>query len=192
MPRGERTPSLKDAAAKADGRELAATIAMGRSGLKKGGPAPLYPETPEGLERFMRDSDAYLSKVQASNEDLEGEGGALVPDIEAWAAYMGTTRATIATYERSRGEDWKNAIASIKGIITACKKQLAFTGKMPPVLAIFDLTNNSGYVNASEYHLTADAAPEAKQITAEEWERVIDAEQEAPELANFELPDNLS
>ena len=63
---------------------------------------------------------------------------------------------------------------------------------MSPVLAIFDLTNNSDYVNSSEFRLAAEVAPEAKQITAEEWERVIDAEPEAPKLSDFKLSDDLN
>ena len=113
----------------------------------------------------------------------------LIPDVESWATYLGITRKTILNYEK-RGEDWQNAIAFYKGIITACKKQLALAGKMPPVLAIFDLTNNSDYVNASEFRLSAETTPEAKQITAEEWEKVIDAEPEAPKLSDFKLSDD--
>lgn len=197
MPRGERTASLKQVAAALDGDELGAILDIGISSLSI--PAetkkrtPRYLDTPDGLENFRQASKAYFQYVKDVNAAPEGsEKARLVPDIESWASFLGITRAMLQGYERNRSEDWKRAIAEVKDVITACKKQLAFTGKMPPVLAIFDLTNNSGYVNASEYHLTADAAPEAKQITAEEWERVIDAEQEAPELANFELPDNLS
>lgn len=198
MPRGgARIPSYQQVAATLDGDELNAILDIGISSLSVSAEAkkraPRYLDTPDGLEDFRQASKAYFQYVKDVNASPEGsEKARLVPDIESWASFLGITRAMLQGYERNRGEDWKRAIAEVKDVITACKKQLAFTGKMPPVLAIFDLTNNSGYVNASEYHLTADAAPETKQITAEEWERVIDAEQEAPELANFELPDNLS
>lgn len=193
MPRGgKRMPSYDDIAQTMDGDELDAILDASMRGLAKAkNPRPLYPDTPEGLEAFKRDSESYLAYVRDVNRTpTEGGKLRLVPDIESWAAYLGATRHVITGYEKQRGEEWREAIAAVKGIITACKKQLAFTGKMPPVLAIFDLTNNSGYVNASEFRLTADVAPEAKQITAEEWEKVIDAEQEAPKLVDFNLSDN--
>ena len=44
------------------------------------------------------------------------------------------------------------------------------------------LTNNSGYINASEFKLTTEAPKESKQITLEEWEKIIDSEPEPPKL----------
>ena len=182
MPSGERTPSLKKAATATNGTEIAATLNASIRAFKQGIVA--YEDSQEGLERFRKDSENYLTYVQATNESAAqnntGTGGA-IPDVEAWAAYLGITRMTISRYER-RGGDWEATIASMKGIITACKKQLALAGKMPPVLAIFDLTNNSGYINASEFKLTTEAPKESKQITLEEWEKVIDSEPEPPKL----------
>lgn len=194
MPRGgKRMPSYRDIAEVMDGDELDAILDISMQGLAKAresGCNPLYANSPEGLKAFKSDSERYLAYVRDVNRTpTEGGKLRLVPDIESWAAYLGVTRHMITGYER-RGEDWKAAIEAVKGIITACKKQLAFTGKMPPVLAIFDLTNNAGYVNASEFRLTADAAPEAKQITAEEWEKVIDSEPEPPKLSDFKLSDS--
>lgn len=189
MPRGESTPSLKKTATATNGTEIAATLNASIRAFKQGIVA--YEDSQEGLERFRKDSENYLTYVQATNESAaknNAGGGGAIPDVEAWAAHLGITRMTISRYER-RGGDWETTIANMKGIITACKKQLAFTGKMPPVLAIFDLTNNSDYVNASEFRLSAETAPEAKQITAEEWEKVIDAEPEAPKLSDFKFFD---
>lgn len=180
MPRGESTPSLKKTATATNGTEIAATLNASIRAFKQGIVA--YEDSQEGLERFRKDSENYLEYVKAVNESAaqNGAGGA-VPDIEAWAAHLGITRMTINRYER-RGSDWEETISSMKGIITACKKQLALAGKMPPVLAIFDLTNNSGYINASEFKLTTEAPKESKQITLEEWEKIIDSEPEPPEL----------
>ena len=190
MPRGESTPSLKKAATATNGTEIAATLNASIRAFKQGIVA--YEDSQEGLERFRKDSENYLTYVQATNESAaQSSIGGAIPDVEAWAAHLGITRMTISRYER-RGGDWETTIANMKGIITACKKQLALAGKMPPVLAIFDLTNNSDYVNASEFRLSAEAAPEAKQITAEEWEKVIDAEPEAPKLSDFKLSDDLN
>lgn len=180
MPRGESTPSLKKAATATNGTEIAATLNASIRAFKQGIVA--YEDSQEGLERFRKDSENYLTYVQATNESAaQSSIGGAIPDVEAWAAHLGITRMTISRYER-RGGDWETTIANMKGIITACKKQLALAGKMPPVLAIFDLTNNSGYINASEFKLTTEAPKESKQITLEEWEKVIDSEPEPPKL----------
>lgn len=180
MPRGESTPSLKKAATATNGTEIAATLNASIRAFKQGIVA--YEDSQEGLERFRKDSESYLTYVQATNESAARDNvGGAIPDVEAWAAHLGITRMTISRYER-RGGDWETTIANMKGIITACKKQLALAGKMPPVLAIFDLTNNSGYINASEFKLTTEAPKESKQITLEEWEKVIDSEPEPPKL----------
>lgn len=180
MPRGESTPSLKKTATAMNGTEIAATLNASIRAFKQGIVA--YEDSQEGLERFRKDSENYLTYVQAVNESAAQNGaGGCIPDIESWAAHLGITRMTINRYER-RGSDWEETISSMKGIITACKKQLALAGKMPPVLAIFDLTNNSGYINASEFKLTTEAPKESKQITLEEWEKIIDSEPEPPKL----------
>lgn len=180
MPRGESTPSLKKTAAATNGAEIAATLNASIKAFKQGIVA--YEDSEIGLKRFRKDSENYLEYVKAVNESatLNGVSGT-IPDIESWAAHLGITRMTINRYER-RGSDWAETIASIKCIITACKKQLALAGKMPPVLAIFDLTNNSGYVNANEFRLVSETPQEPKQITVEEWERIIDSEPEPPKL----------
>lgn len=189
MPSGESTPSLKKAATATNGTEIAATLNASIQAFKQGIVA--YEDSQEGLERFRKDSENYLTYVQATNESAaQNNTGGAIPDIEAWAAHLGITRMTISRYER-RGGDWETTIANMKGIITACKKQLALAGKMPPVLAIFDLTNNSGYINASEFKLTTEAPKESKQITLEEWEKIIDSEPEPPKLLfdNYEEPE---
>lgn len=180
MPRGQNMPSLKKIATTTSGTEIKATLDASIRAFKQGIVA--YEDSQEGLERFRKDSENYLTYVQATNESAaQNNTGGAIPDIEAWAAHLGITRMTISRYER-RGGDWETTIANMKGIITACKKQLALAGKMPPVLAIFDLTNNSGYINASEFKLTTEAPKESKQITLEEWEKIIDSEPEPPKL----------
>ncbi len=195
---GKRQPSYREVAEQLEGDELQAILAVGMRGLAKTarkGPAALFPRTPEGLDAFKRESYAYLQYVQEVNSSAQ-EGGRLhlIPDIESWSAYMGITRETIRRYEATRGEEWAQVIQQIKGIITACKKQLALQGRLPPVLAIFDLTNNSGYVNSSEFRLSPQTQPEARQISAEEWEHVLDTAPEPPRLEDVhssELSGNL-
>ena len=46
---------------------------------------------------------------------------------------------------------------------------MIFRQKIPAVIGIFDLTNNSGYVNASEFKLKPEPQkPERKALPAEE------------------------
>lgn len=84
---------------------------------------------------------------------------------------------TILTYEKTRGEDWKQFIGLMKSAIVACKKQLAFRQKIPTVLIIFDLVNNADYFNVSEYKL---------QLAPKEEERKV---LRADELPKFFLED---
>lgn len=181
MPRGQNTASLKKVASGMNGSEINAVLSAGIRSFHKG--FATYPDTQIGLETFRKDTEAYFTYCKEQNElATQNNANAVVPDIESWAAYLGTTRRTILRYEKSRGEEWQQAISAAKEIIIACKKQLAFIGKMPPVLAIFDLTNNGDYVNSNEFKLTTTAPQEPKQITQEEWEKVIDSEPEAPKL----------
>ena len=64
-----------------------------------------FENTKEGLEDFKEASIADLEYVKKTNNDPENEHH-LIPDIESWATYLGTTRKTIADYERDRDGDW--------------------------------------------------------------------------------------
>ena len=134
--------------------DLNAVLDMSIRSIKMGRPAK-FPDTDQGFEDFRDASVQYLEYVRETNNNPDNENH-LIPDIESWATFIGTTRQTILTYEKTRGEEWRDYIALIKGSITACKKQLAFRQKIPTVLALFDLTNNSGYVNSSEFKLIKD------------------------------------
>ena len=77
----------------------------------------------------------------------------MIPDIEAWAVFLGITRQTLWTYEK-RGSEWRDVIEYYKGVIQATKKQLALNYKVPPAVFIFDSVNNHNYLNVSEYKMT--------------------------------------
>lgn len=117
-----------------------------------------YPNTKEGLQAFIDKTIDYFEYVKAVNENEELEQK-LIPDIENWAVYLGITRQTIFTYEH-RTPEWHDVIANFKNAISACKKQLAMTYKIPPMVAVFDLVNNHGYVNSNEFKLTANVTNE--------------------------------
>ncbi len=151
---------LKDVPIVAD--DLNAVLDMSIQSIKLGRP-PKFDDTPEGLEDFKQASIAYLEHVRRVNNNPENEHH-LIPDTESWAVFCGTTRMTILNYEKSRDDDWKQFIGLMKSAITACKKQLAFRQKIPTVLIIFDLVNNAGYLNASEYKLQLAPKEEEKRV----------------------------
>lgn len=113
-----------------------------------------YPPTPEGLERFVQKTIDFFEHVEMVNGNAD-EKQKIIPDIELWCAFMGFTKVTLYNYNR-RGGEWADVIGYYKECICAFKKQAAFRGKVPPVLAIFDLTNNHDYVSTSEFHLKTD------------------------------------
>ena len=177
-------PKLKDIPIIAD--DLNSILDMSIQSIKLGRPAK-FPETDQGLEDFKQASIDYLEYVRKTNNDESNEHH-LIPDIESWATFLGTNRMTILNYEKSRGDDWKDFIALVKGAITAVKKQLAFRQKIPTVLALFDLTNNSGYVNSSEFKLTPNMEEVRKPLTAAELPRLGESKAvtELPRLGEVE------
>lgn len=149
-----------------DKNDLEAVLDMGVASLK--GHRAKYPETPDGLEQFKQTTYEYFEYVQNCNKEDDREHK-LIPDIESWAVFLGITRMTLLTYEKTRNAEWQDFILRGKDLITAAKKQLIFRQKIPAVIGIFDLTNNSGYVNASEFKLKPETEkPERKVLTVDE------------------------
>lgn len=128
---------------------------------QRGGRPCAYPNDERGLEMFRDNTVSFMDYVQEvnSNPDLDHK---LIPDIEAWATYIGVTRKTIFEYEH-RGGEWTTTIQAFKNAIASIKKQLLFTYKIPPMVGVFDLTNNHGYVNSNEFKLTAAVEPETSK-----------------------------
>ena len=93
--------------------------------VKAGRPAA-FEDSIDGLEAFKKSTIDYLEYVQRTNES--GIEKKVMVDIESWACFCGITRATIATYERTRGEYWQQFIAVVKNGIAAAKKEAAFHG----------------------------------------------------------------
>lgn len=134
--------------------DLTASLDLALFSLKRTQGRPFkYEPTEEGLKRFTQESIDFLDYCNEVNKDLE-EGQKLIPDIEAWAVYLGTTRMTIFEYEK-RGGEWAKTINYFKNIIAQGKKELALNGKMAPVLYMFDSANNHNYINTNEFKITA-------------------------------------
>lgn len=125
-------------------------MAIDVSNSRMGRPAE-YPYTTEGLDRFINKTIDYFEYVNTINANPELERK-LIPDIENWAMFLGITRQTIWSYQQ-RGKEWRDMIDYYKNVIGAVKKQLALNYKIPPMVYVFDATNNHGYVNSNQFTL---------------------------------------
>ena len=138
--------------------------------LKQGRP-PVYPETEQGLEDFKQATIDYFQYVKDTNANPDIDKK-LVPDIEGWAVFTSLTRRTILTYEKQRGENWRNFIEQVKNARAACKKELAFHQQIPQVVFMFDACNNHGYTNTSEFKVEAISDKHQRVLTAAELPRL--------------------
>lgn len=124
--------------------DLNAITKMGIEALKTYNPhrPPKYENTPEGLDLFKNRTMEYLKYIDEVNscDDMSKK---VVLDIEGWCTYLQITRKTLHIYYHDRGNEWKDFIDYFKNLITAYKKQLAFSNKTPSIFAIFDLVNGS-------------------------------------------------
>lgn len=147
------------------GDDLQPILEMAIESVKMGRPAA-FPNTAQGLEDFKYRSVEYLEYLREINS--RPDATRVIPDIEGWSCYIGTTRATILTYSKTRDQEWQDFIGIMKNSIAAAKKQLAFTCKIPPVIAAMDLTNNHDYVNSNEFHLVPEAKEEKRHASKAE------------------------
>ena len=123
-----------------------------------------YPDNEKGLEDFKNMSLDFFRYCQRVNND-EQNNRRIIPDVEAWVTYLGITRQAVHKYYSGRGDEWREAIDKIKTAILSIKKQLMLTGKIPSIVGIFDLSNNHGYVNTTEFKLKPPVE-ERKTLTA--------------------------
>lgn len=134
--------------------DMTASLNLILDSIKRyGGHPATYPATPEGLQVFIERSQEYFDYVNRVNANPKLEKK-LIPDIEGWAVYLGTTRVTILSYA-ARGGQWAVAIDFFKNAISSSKKQLAMTYKIPSTVYIFDACNNHGYSNTNEFKISA-------------------------------------
>lgn len=145
------------------------SLAIEVSGQRMGRPAE-YANTRQGLDMFINKTVEYfeyLHMVNSTDADDQDQGKSkLIPDIESWCLYLGITRQTTYNYA-ARGREWSDTIDFYRNAIAAAKKQLMLSGKIPPVIGVFDLANNHGYHNTSEFHLTAEP-PKVEQVGSSE------------------------
>ena len=135
-----------------------------------------YENTERGLEAFRQRSLDYFQYIKAQNESADSEGSArVIPSIESWAVFMGLSRMAVLSYEKQRGDAWRDVIGYFKNCIQACRSQLADRNKIPVVAHIFSAVNSlSGYANTSEIKVTAIAEKEEKHLTTETPEQIAE------------------
>lgn len=109
----------------------------------------VYEPTQEGFERFQHDTEEYFKWCRNANKNMEDTKKGICPDIEGWCTWLSLTRVTVFRYHKERGEPWTSYIDYVREQITAVKKQYALNGRIPPMTAVFDLVNNSHYLNTS-------------------------------------------
>ena len=142
------------------GNEIGEIMAITKQVLEN--PQMNYPNDDMGYEAFRTNSISYLEYVQQVNAsgNLKKQ---MIPDIEGWTNYIGITRDKLRYMQKSRSEKWATLIDQMKNGILACKKQLMLNGQISPVTAIFDLTNNHGYANSSEFKINKSDDVEKRQ-----------------------------
>ncbi len=123
-----------------------------------------YPATEEGLTAFKNGIVNFFKYIDEKNAELETIEGTskLIPDTEGMCSFLKISKPTFYTYKR-RGGEWEDAIDLAMTTIAAVKKQLSFNYKIPTVLAVFDLCNNHGYMNTSEFRISTQTTPEQEK-----------------------------
>lgn len=114
---------------------------QGEEGKRTGRPRKL-----ETVEEFEEVATNYINYIR----DRASEGVRLIPDIEGFCAFAGICRETLNDWERSRPGAYSDTIKRLKNNIAAFKKQLAFSGKIPPIVFATDFNNNHGYTQAAQ------------------------------------------
>lgn len=150
-------------------KDLSAVLEIGIQALKNG--QAKFPDNGQGLQAFKEKSLAYLQYVQEVNDNPEVEHK-LIADVEAWCVFCGMTRTTLFNYAK-RGGDWEAFISYFREVIAAFKKQAALSYRTPQMVAVFDLANNHGYKNTSEFKLSSD---NNQDETEQERKRTLEAQ----------------
>ena len=144
--------------------DISELLQMQIKALKSGGGIVKYADDPGGLDAFIQKSVRFLEYVNDYNGNAEQENKPIiVPSVEAWASFLCISRVSLLNYEK-RGGNWKTFIETFRNGLQAVKLQMASRGKMPPLIYIFDATNNgTHYANTSEFKLS-DTESEKREV----------------------------
>lgn len=171
--------------------DLQAVTELCISSLKKhGGKQALYADTPQDLKRFMDDVTKYFQMLHDANEDTEPDKQ-LFPSIEGLCLYLGFSRNVLSQYGK-RNVEWREAIDTVRNAIATCKVQLASHYRVPPIVHLFDMTNNFDYYNTNQFTLTAEPPRDevSPRIATTELARLAETTTEPPQMPNeIDLPE---
>ena len=177
--------SYKDSGIVAE--DLSAVIKLAEQSIRGNvGRPQKYEDSPEGLEKFLEKCADFFSFCDETNADTEDKK--LIPDIESLCSYLKITRKTMSEY-RKRGEEWERSIDLVKDAVLTVKKQLVNSGRISPVLFIFDSCNNHyGYRSVNQIQLVTEQADrqDAPQLDTKQINTAL-IEQDVPGLPM--LPD---
>ena len=145
-----------------------------------------YENSERGLEAFRQRSLDYFQYIKEQNESADSASSArVIPSIESWAVFMGMSRMALLTYEKQRGDAWRDVIGYFKNCIQACRSQLADRNRLPVVAYIFSSVNSySGYSNTSEIKFSGIPEKEEMRISTETPEQI--AERYRAKLADMQ------
>lgn len=135
----------------------------------------IYENTEEGLQKFSEKVVEYFRYIDDANSEKEGTKQ-IIPDVEGLALYCGITRKTLFEYERNRRGDWSEYIRRVKEAITQCKKTRCYSFQIPQVFTIFDLKNNSAYVDAKSIEIEPVSNSPHEPMSPEEIQMIIESD----------------
>lgn len=143
--------------------DMTQVIEMGLEALKEsGGRQSTYPATEEGFNALLEQGISYFERINQINEGKDEKSKLVVPDFEGLAIWCKVSRVTLYNYA-NRGGAWAELIELFKTLITSARKQMTTTFRVPPMWEVFNLTNNAGYLNTSEFKLIAQSTPEQEK-----------------------------
>lgn len=91
-----------------------------------------------------------------------------------------------------RNVEWREAIDTVRNAIATCKVQLASHYRVPPIVHLFDMTNNFDYYNTNQFTLTAEPPRDevSPMIATTELARLAETTTEPPQMPNeIDLPE---
>ncbi len=131
---------------------------------RHGGRIAKYADTAVDRERFLNDCVSYFQRLTEGNKDRETDE-MLLPSVESLCLFLGISRTTLFSYSH-RSEEWQELIDTVRNAIASAKMQLACRGKIPSIVAIFDLTNNYQYFNTNMFTISTEPPQDATQVPA--------------------------
>lgn len=113
-------------------------------------------ELQDAIDEYFRFCDENTRQVITKEGDLVDVLFPIPYTIEGLCDVLECDRKTLLNYEKAVGyEDYFHTIKKAKLKVQRKKVENALMGNSPPRFAIFDLVNNSDYVNTSHTDITS-------------------------------------